>query len=312
MRSPFVYSLVATTLIASTYWYTATEGICPTPIAYRVGMMNPAFNLTKEAAKEHLLVAESVWEKAAGRELFVYDEAAELVVDFVFDERQATADSEFVQRQALDAKKAENEKVFETVEALQAEYDKISGNYQRRLEAYEADLTEHNNTVTSYNDQGGAPPAEFAQLEKDKESLNRQSVELTKLSDEINELAQEISELAERGNQLVDTYNREVNSYNEQFGFSREFTQGDFTGDRINVYKFSDTKELATVLTHEFGHALGIGHVDGSNSVMYYLLENTSDVPVLSEEDKKALVAVCGDGNSLSQRIRLAIRTFIH
>lgn len=312
MRSPFVYSLVATALIASTYWYTSTENICPAPIAYRVGMMNPAFNLTKEAAMEHLLVAESVWEAAAGRDLFIYDESADLVVDFVFDERQATADSEFVQRQALDAKKAENEKVFETVERLQAEYDKISDNYQRRLDAYEADLTSYNNTVTSYNDQGGAPAEEFAQLEKEKAALSRQSGELTKISNEINELAQEISELADRGNQLVDSYNTEVNTYNEQFGFTQEFTQGDYTGERINIYKFSDTKELVTVLTHEFGHALGIGHVDGSSSVMYYLLENTSDVPVLSEEDTRALVAVCGDGNSLTQQIRLAIRTFIH
>jgi hypothetical protein len=311
MRLSFLFSLTATALIGGTYWYKSTENICPVPITYRVGSIDPAFNLTEAAVKGHLSVAESVWESAAGRDLFVYDEASEFAVDFVFDERQASADSEFMQRQALDEKKAEHEMVFSTVETMQAQYQEISQGYQRRLDTYESNLTRYNNTVRTYNDQGGAPAEEFDQLQKDKRSLDRESSELSKQSDEINALAKEIGELSERGNQLVDSYNREVNEYNKQFGFTREFTQGDFTSERISIYKFSDTKELVTVLTHEFGHALGIGHVDGSSSVMYYLLENTSEVPVLSEQDLAAFAAACGDESSLAQRIRLAIRKFI-
>lgn len=311
MRLPFLYTLLITFVIAGTYWYQSTAAICPAPIGYKVGTLNPAFDLTEEEAKAHLAVAESVWETAAGRDLFVYDESAKLLVDFVFDERQAAADSESSQRIYLDDKKKENDEVFAIVEKLKKEYDPIKESYQRQFTAYEERLRKYNETVQTYNDREGAPREVFVELEAEKQSLNEEVAELAKRSAEIDTLAKEISELAERGNLLVESYNREVNSYNEQFGFEWEFTQGDYEGNRINVYKFSDTKELVTVLTHEFGHALGIAHVEGSKSVMYYLLENTSDVPVLSDEDTQALVAVCGDGNDLSQRTRLAIRSLL-
>ncbi len=311
MRFPYLLALVLTFAGAVTFWYQRTESICPVPLSYRVGQIDAHFNLSQEDAKKHLANAEAVWETSAGRELFTYDEDAAFVVDFVFDERQAEADIEVTEQQALDAKKVENDSLVKTIEDLQREYDVLGESYRKRVNSYETRLTAYNDRVSSYNDQGGAPDEVYAELERERNSLNTESTELSKKADELSALASKLNELSERGNELVREYNQEVLEYNKKFGYAREFTQGDYQGDRINVYKFSNDAELLAVLTHEFGHALGIEHVEGDSSVMYYLLKDTTDAPVLSKEDKEAFVAQCGSGHELPHRIRALIRTFL-
>lgn len=309
MRWSLVISLAVAVLVGGVAWYKLTANVCPVPIGYRVASIDSEFNLTEEQARAYLEQAESVWEEEVGRDLFVYDEGAPLEVKFVFDERQALADSEHSRREYLDEKKAQHEQVFETVGKLQKEYESLSRSYAEKVADYERRLNEYNQTVSQYNDRGGAPSEVFADLERDKAALSAEAAGLTSTASQLNDLATEINKLGEDGNRLVEEYNREVTRYNKQFGFTREFTQGDYQGDSINVYKFSDENELMSVLAHEFGHALGIGHVEGESSVMYYLLEDTSSTPVLSSEDKAELVTLCGEGTEWSHSIRRIIRT---
>lgn len=311
MRFPFLVVLVLTLAGAGTFWYKSTAAICPTPLTYRVGQIDSHFNLDTEAAKKHLAKAEAVWEETAGRQLFIYDEKSTFVVDFIFDERQAEADIETTEQKTLDTKKSENDGLVKTIEDLQKEYDSLSESYKKRVGSYEARLNAYNDKVNSYNDQGGAPGDVFSELERERVSLNVESKELSKKADELTTLSNKINELSERGNALVEKYNEEVVEYNKKFGYAREFTQGDYQGERINVYKFSDEAELVAVLTHEFGHALGIGHVEGESSVMYYLLKDTTGTPVLSKEDKDAFVAQCATGEEWPHRIRAIIRTLL-
>lgn len=311
MRFSYLLALILTLAGAGTFWYKSTASICPVPLHYRVGQIDPHFNLDTEAAKKHLTNAEAVWEDSAGRDLFTYEENASLVVDFIFDERQAEADVEVTEQKALDTKKSENDSLVETIEGLQTEYDELAESYNKRVSLYEARLNAHNDRVSSYNDQGGAPSEVFSELEQERNRLNTESVALSKKADELTALANKMNELSERGNQLVDEYNQEVVSYNKKFGYAREFTQGDYQDGRINVYKFSDDSELLAVLTHEFGHALGLDHVEGDSSVMYYLLKDTVSTPVLSQEDKDAFVIQCGTGEEWPHRMRALIRTLI-
>ncbi len=311
MRFQYLIALVLTVAGAGTFWYKTTASICPAPLHYRVGQIDTHFNLDTEAAKKHLANAEAVWEDSAGRELFTYDENATFVVDFIFDERQAEADIEVTEQKALDTKKSENDSLVETIEDLQSEYDDLAESYKERVSSYESRLNSYNDRVSSYNDQGGAPSEVFSELEQERNNLNVESVALSKKADELTALASKMNELSERGNRLVDEYNQEVVAYNKKFGYAREFTQGDYQNGRISVYKFSDDSELMAVLTHEFGHALGLDHVEGDSSVMYYLLKDTFGTPVLSQEDKDAFVAQCGTGEEWPQRIRAFIRTLL-
>jgi Matrixin len=174
---------------------------------------------------------------------------------------------------------------------------------------YERKLSEYNTRVSSYNDQGGAPAAVFDDLERTRADLDRESQALNESADELNALADEVNAANAKSTELVESYNQAVEVYNKQYGYEKEFTQGDFDGSKINIYKFSDTNELVTVLVHEFGHALGIGHVDDASSVMYYLLGDTNDSLLLSQADKDAFQAQCGTGTELPHKVRAFIRS---
>jgi hypothetical protein len=308
MQLKFFSSLLIFALLAGTYWYGSTRAVCPTPLLYKVGTLDGHFAISKEEAIAHLAKAEVAWEENAGRELFVYDENANFTVDFVFDDRQAVADNAANRSVALDAQKAKNEELYNTIAELEQKYKELSTIYESRVSSYEERLKQYNQTVRRYNDQGGAPAEEFEKLQTEQKSLDVEASELSSQAGEMNTLASEINTLGTQSNELIEAYNRQVQQFNKDFGYSREFTQGDYTGSNINIYKFSNTAELVTVLTHEFGHALGIDHVEGEGSVMYYLLTDESEHPSLSEEDVVAFMATCGTGNELSHTIRRVIR----
>jgi len=294
-----------------TVWYTNTAAQCPIPFTYRLGTIDESFSLSETEAKADVAAAAQLWEEAVGRDLFEYDESSDFTINFVFDERQETLNLEQTQRQTLDETRDKNNEVLEQVESSQSQYDDLEQNYKANVAQYEQDLANYNADVNSYNDRGGAPPDKFAQLERERVELDQTADSLNTTASQLNSLANEINTLGERGNQLVTDYNREVNEYNQEHAYAREFTQGDYQGGKINIYTFSDKNELITVLAHEFGHALGIGHVETSGSLMYYLMDDTDSVTDLSTEDTLAFLEVCGATESMGQQVRRTIREFL-
>ncbi len=311
MRFPFFVAFVTSIAVAGTFWYQSSAHICPVPLTYRLGQLDSHFTITREEAIARLAEAERAWEDKTGRELFQYSDEGSLTVDFVFDDRQAEANKEGVSRQSLDEKFAETETLKKTIEDLQKEYEEKTKAYEANVASYETALARHNERVTRYNDRGGAPPNIHADIERERQVLDARSAELNNDADTLNKLGQSINALGEKSNQLVDAYNKEVEAYNQEFGFSKEFTQGDYQDGKIHIYTFSSNEELTSVLVHEFGHALGIDHVEDESSVMYYLLKEDGSTPVLNETDLQAFTAVCGTGDESLAKVRRLIREFI-
>jgi len=304
--------LLITLVVGSAYWYSNPSNQCPVPLEYRIGTLDPEFEISLDQAKTYISEAESYWENISNRELFVYSDQADFTIDFIFDERQATANSEESLRSDLDGQFAESEAVKQSLEKLQSQYDTLVQSYSASVDSYESRLQSYNETVNTYNDRGGAPPDVFAELEVEREELAGRLSTLNQTEGQLASLADDINRLADRGNRLVEAYNQEVSRYNNSYGHSREFTQGDFRGESISVYKFTSENELLAVLGHEFGHALGIMHVEGTSSLMYYLLEDTTNKPSLSAEDLAAYFAVCGTQETFSQSARGTIKDFFN
>lgn len=311
MRFPYLVALVTSIAIAGTFWYQSTAHICPAPLTYRLGQVDNHFTIDREEAVAELAEAEKAWEEKTGRELFQYDEAGTLVVDFVFDDRQAEANLEGVERNKLDEQFAETETLKKTIEGLQEDYEEKTKTYEANVASYESALTRYNERVNRYNDQGGVSGGVHADLERERAVLDARLNELNADSDALNKLAQNINALGQKSNELIDDYNKQVESYNEVHGFAKEFTQGDYQDNRINIYKFSSNEELVSVLTHEFGHALGVEHVADSSAVMYYLLKESGSSPVLKEADVEAFGSVCGTGNEWEFKLRQFIKNLL-
>lgn len=298
------------TLVFSTsYWYVQTANICPVPVYYSLGEVDSRFGITEEEAMAVLTDAERVWESSLNMDLFVFSESADFAINFIYDERQQLASTEEEWRMRLDVQEKESQQIIETVKNIAADYESLQALYEQARLSYESRLSAYNERVEDLNSNGGASADVFNELQDEQKELSRTLNNLIEKEKQLNVEAEKINELGEKGNQLIENYNAEVLQYNEVYGDLELYTQGDFQRDRINIYKFSDKTELTKVIVHEFGHALGIGHVEGKESMMYYLMAEQPDNVFLSPEDKQAFIAVCGDGTGFANEARRIIRT---
>ncbi len=308
MRSAFIFLLIFTLVFGTSYWYAKTSTICPVPITYRLGELDSRFPINADEAKAIFAEAEAVWEKSNGRELFVYDEQADFSINFIYDERQQLASTEEEWRMKLDVQEKNSRLAIDKVKAEAEEYEERQELYSQKRTAYEERLSNYNKKVEELNEQGGAPEPVFEELQVEQKELSNQLKELMGMEKDLDARADEINKLGEKGNQLIEDYNTEVLKYNEVYGNIDQFTQGDYKRDRINIYKFSDSTELKKVIAHEFGHALGVGHVEGEESIMYYLMEEQPDSVQLSNKDVDELLIICGDGTEFAHQARQIIR----
>jgi len=301
-------------LSLSLYWYASVGAYCQAPLTYALVDLDERFNLTEAEALAAIAEAEALWETAAGRELFTRVDASErpdVTITFTFDDRQERAIAEETLRDSLDTKAASSEDLTSAYDTLVADYQAKRDAHQAAVGAYEARLQAHNELVDSYNATGGAPEGAFRELERAEQALTAEAATLEAEGEELNQLAAEINALGEQGNQIIRQYNAGVNAYNREFGEPDEFTQGDYMDGAIHIYTFTSRGELVNVLAHEFGHALDVDHVEGTASVMYYLMEDQPTPPELSPEDIAAFTAMCGETGTFGTSVRALVNQYI-
>ncbi len=261
---------------------------CEKPLPYTIASVDSRFDISDAAVQAALKDAEALWEEAAGRDLFTLSNEG-IQVRFVYSDEQkanelgAVIDAE---QEAYDAKK-------EDLEALKAAYNQAKESYEARADAFDARAARYHEEVAKRNREGGASPQEYERLERERKALEAEQDTLNAMATEVNDAAAALNEAVDELNALAKKLNRKVNTYNEQAGDA--FDQGDYqedaTGKRISVYEFSDGIDLRRVLAHEFGHALGIGHVEDPGAIMYSF--NTGSRLILTEDDLSALRTAC-------------------
>lgn len=294
--SGFVSTIVIiAALIGAGYWYRTASTLCRAPLSYRVGSLDRRFNLSEDEALEAVQEAENVWETAVGRDLFSYDPDAAFTMNFIFDERQKLTEEEGKLREVLDRKEDISSAIREQYDTLLAEYEELKRAYESRAATYDARLAEHNSEVAEWNGRGGAPKEIYERLNAEQTELDREHDSLRTLAGSLNRLVDQINALGERGNRTVRDYNEHVAEYNERFHHEREFTQGDYYAERVNIYQFKDRAELELVLAHELGHALALDHVDDPKAIMYYLMKEQGANLALADADLAELARICGE-----------------
>ncbi len=249
---------------------------CTTPITYRLGEFDTRFSITQDYFLTEVEIATKVWALAEGKSLFEYDPKGTLVINLVYDDRQA----------AVQLGKVINTEQ-QTYEALKPQYDAAQKIYANAQAEFLRMQDAYNQEVDYWNGHGGAPPAEF-------DKLARMKADVVSYGTTLDELRTKANQLAAQLNAKAQTTNEKVNTYNQSRIVGTDFDEGvyqqDKEGTRINIYEFTNGKALEHILEHELGHALGLDHNDNPVSIMY---PQQNDSLALSTDDLAALRALC-------------------
>jgi uncharacterized phage infection (PIP) family protein YhgE len=269
--------------------------VCEKPLAYDVGVIDNKFNITQEEFLNLLKDAENIWEEGMGMDLFTYKPGADFKINLIFDERQRKTIAEKRAREALEIGGGSYETLTKKYQSLLSIQKSQLNQYDKAVSSYTSRLSAYNDEVAYYNRIGGAPKKKYNELERDRAALENDASSLEQQRNKLNALNRQLVPLVDKINNTAGTYNTEVSKYNRSFGAPVIFDQGEYTGDRINIYQFDKKTDLRVVLAHEFGHSMNLDHVENPTSIMYYLMEK-QDLrnPKLSEEDINALKTECG------------------
>lgn len=271
---------------------------CTVPIPYAIGEIDPRFNIS---AQEVMVAAEkaiAVWEYAAGKDLFVFVASGTPVVtiDMHYDLRQETTETLKGLGSELASDTEEYDSLDANYRAARSAYLQQKAAFQSASESFDAAARAYEREVESWNVRGGAPKSVVDRLNEEKASLQARQQQLAQQQQQINARADEVNALADRLNSVAHEINAGARTYNKvgaQTG--EEFEEGVYESragkETITVYEFDSMARLTRLLAHEFGHALGLDHVEGASSIMYRLNQDTNIDP--TDQDVSALAERC-------------------
>ncbi len=267
---------------------------CAKPIAYSIGELDSRFGLSNDQFLQHILSAEKLWEKEAGKELFTYDPKAQFTINLKYDERQATADKAKTITKSLESTSKAHDSVLGKYKTARVAYETARVLYERHTKELNVVADAFRTTVEAYNKSGGAPPDEYQQLRQEQKRITDLSEALEQERVSLNEIVARVNSFADSESSIVKTYNDVVEKFNDEFAYHREFDQGEYTGNAITIYEFNRKNDLVLVLTHELGHTLGIGHLQSPTAIMHYMANDKNlNAKKLTPYDISALEAQC-------------------
>jgi predicted Zn-dependent protease len=272
----FLTTLAILAIIGAVGWQVKEKFFptpCARPIAYNLGVFDAGFNISRANFVSAVSEAENIWEALYGKDLFVYKpddtSSSDLKINLVYDYRQATTKNLSKLSEAVEENQANYDQLKIKLSALKNDYDKDRKDFEARLAAW------NRSSRTDKN--------EFNKLQSMQNNLNNEIDDINALVTQINRIAKDLNLTAEKYNDINDARGE---TFEEGFYMSDGFSRN------INIYEFENHTKLVRVIAHELGHALGLDHVPGKNSIMYEVNQGT--VLALSAEDKAALTALCG------------------
>ena len=262
---------------------------CSEPLTYALTQYDARFGISEAAFADALADAAALLNDAAGKEVIVAAQDADISVVLSYGDEQRAAQL----GKTISAEQAAYDTARAQVESLRAGFIAQRRTYERSLAAFERRADAYDKEVGYWNDRGGAPPAEYEQLQQEGIALQAEQEVLEKEARDVNTAAQNINEAVEELNLLAQKLNSKVAIYNQDAG--EDFDQGRYVQEgntrTIYIYEFTDGTELRRVLAHEFGHALGMDHVENPESIMYSY--NIGDELELTPEDVAELSQTC-------------------
>jgi hypothetical protein len=239
--------------------------LCQVPIGWRIGELDPAFDLTREEAEAAGRRAAALWNDAVGQTLFVYDDAKGFPINFSYDERQ----QEILRAALLERNIASYDQEIENRLAVLQFQDEA---LRQQLQQFAQEKEELAADITALQHQliGDVPPQRRLDLEQQWRQLAQRQKDLQaeaeRLKGDQRRLQREqhdINAIIRERNDLLPAAHRAP--VIREVGLM-EIHEGQRT---MTIFAFQSQKDLVLTMAHEFGHALGLDHTEAADSLMY-------------------------------------------
>lgn len=251
---------------------------CSPPIHYKIGNIDKRFRVTDEKILKHIDSATRIWENAASKDIFVFDEDGiakdgerMITVNMVYDERQR----------------------------LQSQINQLESQVSKENKKVDANIAEYEARVKSFNERSVTLSERIKNLNINDSDYKQKFDEVFSESQTLNSEADELNKIAASLNQSTDSYNQQVAKLNNTVSrfnaaLAQKPEEGIYNsqGDIIEIFITDSDRELIHTLAHEFGHSLGIDHTENKEAIMYpfssqFIKPETEDINAIAEACKE-------------------------
>ncbi|MEN9561591.1 MAG: hypothetical protein RIQ56_864 [Candidatus Parcubacteria bacterium] len=295
MRSLLWIGILAVFLPLQSHAVSAAR--CQYPVNYYIGNIDPRFNLSQADVSAAAHSAATLWENAVGKELFAEGPSSKAVaVHFVYDSRQNSQDNSTSDKNALETESLRMEQINSALKQISSALSGLGTVIDREREMLQNETSSYESDVRALNTQGGGTTAQLNSYELRRIAIENKRNALTQKSLLYQEIIQMLKQLSSIATSQNESLQERVAAFNSLTNTAKDTVSGEYTEDgytrTLRVYQFASQQDLHRTLAHELGHALGLGHVFISGSLMS--LENNGLAPAITSADLKEFYRVCG------------------
>ena len=270
---------------------------CQEPLTYRIGDIDPRFDISSEEVIAIMDQVESLWATALDRPLLSYRQDGKVAIHLVYSDDQKRTEQEQAFSERLQTKE-------DRIATMRREYQRLKDNFDKQQQEYQQTLSTFNNRATAFNQlvkkwEGRKTPSKVVnRIKQMRNDISQMKAEVDRKRENLELIRNKTNATSRKLNRLVDQQNEMVATYNSRFSTTKKFNQGRYirqgNHERINIFQFANKAQLKTVLAHESGHALGLNHVSNPESVMYRLMQQQNIFNLsLTDEDIEAIRTRC-------------------